>query len=101
VAQGLARGSVRIKVSGPKLPKLAPPIHRTPGDAKRTCQLTAASPELGKYIANAEKFLSKLSADREMTPAKSVKVYNTVGILRKDRPRKGMKHATSSKQTNT
>jgi hypothetical protein len=58
----------------------------------------ATSPELAKYLANADKYLGKLSADREMTAAKSSGTHNTVGILRKDRPRKDMKHATSGKQ---
>jgi hypothetical protein len=65
---------------------MAPSHQWPPTDTAGGRQQTAASPELGKYLTTAEKFLGKLSADSKMTASKS-------SGTPKDRPKKGTKCA--------
>jgi hypothetical protein len=57
------------------------------------CQQASVSTNVAMYLTAAERYLDKFT----MTEAKKSATSNTVGILRKDRPRKAKKHAKGSK----
>jgi hypothetical protein len=81
-SRGLTKGTVRPSLVGPSLqpPKMARDYE---------CQQASVSPNVAMYLTSAERYLDKFT----MTEAKKPATSKTVGMLRKDRPRKAKKHA--------